>query len=175
MALAAAAGEQELHYTASRQQHLWALLGMKMGEDMICEPAQAIPEEHVQPLPDFAPTRQKSRVGECTMAKALYISSLLCYVSQVCLCSSRCCPNRNRRGSPNRWSKASSLMPVCCRTQAISDVRVISKLPGSSVQMTRLTFAFRNRCKGWSFASGTPPVRRFEGGQHSMTVPHLAS
>jgi hypothetical protein len=26
MALEAAAGEQELHYTASRQQHLWALL-----------------------------------------------------------------------------------------------------------------------------------------------------
>jgi hypothetical protein len=49
---------------ASCQQHLWALLGMKMGEDMIHEPVQAIPEEHVQPLPDEATTRQKSRVGE---------------------------------------------------------------------------------------------------------------
>ncbi len=64
MALEAAAGEQELHYTASRQQHLWALLGMKMGEDMIQQQVQPIPEEHVQPLPDKATTRQKSRVGE---------------------------------------------------------------------------------------------------------------
>ncbi|MBA2287974.1 MAG: hypothetical protein H0W02_21065 [Ktedonobacteraceae bacterium] len=64
MALDAAAGEQELHYTASRQQHLWALLGMKMGQDMIREPVQPISEEHMQPLPDEATTRQKSRVGE---------------------------------------------------------------------------------------------------------------
>ena len=35
MALEAAAGEQEVHYTASRQQHLWALLGMKMDQDVI--------------------------------------------------------------------------------------------------------------------------------------------
>ncbi len=64
MALEAAAGEQELHYTASRQQHLWALLGMKMSEAMIQQQVQPISEEDVQPLPDFAPTRQKSRVGE---------------------------------------------------------------------------------------------------------------
>jgi hypothetical protein len=63
MALEAAAGEQELHYAASRQQHLWVLLGMKMGEDMIREPVQPIPEEHVQLLSDKA-TKQKSRVGE---------------------------------------------------------------------------------------------------------------
>lgn len=63
MALEAAAGEQELHYTASRQQHLWALLGMKMSEAMIREPVQPIQEEQVQPLSDEA-VRQKSRVGE---------------------------------------------------------------------------------------------------------------
>ena len=48
--------EQELHYTASRQQHLWALLGMKMGEEMA--------QEQVQPLPEEAATNQESRVGE---------------------------------------------------------------------------------------------------------------
>jgi hypothetical protein len=64
MALEAAAGEQELHYAASRQQHLWALLGMKMGEDMRGQQVQPIPEERMQPLPDEATVRQKSRVGE---------------------------------------------------------------------------------------------------------------
>jgi DNA polymerase III delta prime subunit len=65
MALEAAAGEQELHYTASRQQHLWALLGMKLDQDVIREPVQPIPVEVVQPLPDeAAPHQQKSRVGE---------------------------------------------------------------------------------------------------------------
>lgn len=64
MALEAAAGEQEVHYTASRQQHLWALLGMKMDQDMIQRQVQPISGEDVQSLPDFAPTRQKSRVGE---------------------------------------------------------------------------------------------------------------
>ncbi|GCE29332.1 ATP-binding protein [Dictyobacter alpinus] len=64
MALEAAAGEQELHYTASRQQHLWALLGMKMGEDMTRKPVQPIPEEHMQPQPEEATTNQRSRVGE---------------------------------------------------------------------------------------------------------------
>jgi len=64
MALEAAAGEQELYYTASRQQRLWALLGMKMDQDMIREPVQPTSEEDVQPLPDEATTRQKSRVGE---------------------------------------------------------------------------------------------------------------
>ncbi len=52
MALEAAAGEQELHYTASRQQHLWALLGMKTDEKM------------VQSLPEEAATSQESHVGE---------------------------------------------------------------------------------------------------------------
>jgi hypothetical protein len=68
MALEAAAGEQELHYTASRQQHLWALLGMKMDQNMIREPVQPIQltsGEDVPPLPDEAtPHQQKSRVGE---------------------------------------------------------------------------------------------------------------
>ncbi len=64
MALEAAAGEQELHYTASRQQHLWALLGMKLDQDMIQRQVQPISGEDVQSLPDFAPKRQKSRVGE---------------------------------------------------------------------------------------------------------------
>ena len=53
-----------MHYTASRQQHLWALLGMKLGEAMIQQQVQPISEEHVQPLPAEAMTRQKSRVGE---------------------------------------------------------------------------------------------------------------
>ncbi|MGH2478257.1 MAG: hypothetical protein ACRDHW_01165 [Ktedonobacteraceae bacterium] len=64
MALEAAAGEQELHYTASRQQHLWALLGMRMDEEMSREPVQPTPEEPVQPQPEEATTRQTSRVGE---------------------------------------------------------------------------------------------------------------
>ncbi len=64
MALEAAAGEQEVYYTASRQQHLWALLGMKMDQDVIREPVQPIPGEDVQPLPGEATTRQKFRVGE---------------------------------------------------------------------------------------------------------------
>jgi hypothetical protein len=60
-----AAGEQELHYTASRQQHLWALLGMKRDQDVIREPVQPIPGEVVQPQPvEAAPHQQKSRVGE---------------------------------------------------------------------------------------------------------------
>jgi hypothetical protein len=87
---------------------------------------------------------------------------------------SRCCPNRKRRGSPSRWSKASALIPVCCKTQSISDANVISKLPGSSEQMTRLTCEAKKRCTGWCFASGTPPIRRFEVGQHSMTMPQAA-
>jgi hypothetical protein len=53
-----------LHYTASRQQHLWALLGMKMNQNVREQQVQPISEEDVQPLPDFAPTRQTSRVGE---------------------------------------------------------------------------------------------------------------
>ncbi len=65
MALEAAAGEQELHYTASRQQHLWALLGMKMDQEVIREPVQTLPGEDVQTLPGEAtPHQQKSRVGE---------------------------------------------------------------------------------------------------------------
>ena len=65
MALEAAAGEQELHYTASRQQHLWALLGMKLDQDVIQQQVQPIPIEAVQPLPDEAtPHQQKSRVSE---------------------------------------------------------------------------------------------------------------
>lgn len=64
MALEAAAGEQELHYTASRQQHLWALLGMKMGEEMAQEQVKPIPEEHVQPMREEAATNQGARVGE---------------------------------------------------------------------------------------------------------------
>ncbi|GHO71692.1 hypothetical protein KSC_105840 [Ktedonobacter sp. SOSP1-52] len=65
MALEAAAGEQELHYTASRQQHLWALLGMKLDQDVIREPVQPIPVEAVQPQPvEPTPHQQKSRVGE---------------------------------------------------------------------------------------------------------------
>lgn len=64
MALEAAAGEQELHYMASRQQHLWALLGMKVGEDMIQQKVQPVPGEHVQLMPEEAATSQRSRVGE---------------------------------------------------------------------------------------------------------------
>ena len=47
MALEAAAGEQELHYTASRQQHLWALLGMKLDQDMIQRQVQPIWGQHI--------------------------------------------------------------------------------------------------------------------------------
>jgi len=53
MALEAANGEQELHYSAARQQRLWALLGMDRG----VETAKAVPVSH--PLPDHTP-----RIGE---------------------------------------------------------------------------------------------------------------
>ena len=38
MAIEAASGEQELHYTASRRQHLWTLLGMNTGSEAQKEP-----------------------------------------------------------------------------------------------------------------------------------------
>lgn len=44
MAMEAAAGEQELHYTASRRQHLWALLGMNMGVEVVKEQITQVPE-----------------------------------------------------------------------------------------------------------------------------------
>lgn len=56
MALEAAAGEQELHYTASRRQHLWTLLGMNMGGEVVTE--QMTPAQEVQEA------RQVTRVGE---------------------------------------------------------------------------------------------------------------
>jgi hypothetical protein len=64
MALEVAAEGQELHYTASRQQHLWTLLGMKMDEEMSQRQAQPAPEEPVQPQPEEAAKSQRSRVGE---------------------------------------------------------------------------------------------------------------
>src|SRR5258708_6943122 len=64
MALGGAGGEQELHYTANRPKPFWALLGMKLDQDMIQRQVQPISGEDVQSLPDFAPKRQKSRVGE---------------------------------------------------------------------------------------------------------------
>jgi hypothetical protein len=70
MALEAAAGEQELHYTASRQQHLWALLGMKMDQDVRQQQVQPIPGEDAQPRPiEATPHQQKSRVGEQQLAR----------------------------------------------------------------------------------------------------------
>ena len=57
-------GEQELHDTASRQQHLWARLRMKLDQDIIQQQVHPISVEGVQSLPDEAATRQKSRVGE---------------------------------------------------------------------------------------------------------------
>ena len=53
MAMEAAAGEQELHYTASRQQHVWTLLGMTMGGETVKE--QMMPAQEV---------KQGTRVGE---------------------------------------------------------------------------------------------------------------
>src|SRR5438128_7790217 len=53
MALEAAAGEQELHYTASRRQHLWALLGMNMGVEGV--------KEQITPAQE---TNQATRIGE---------------------------------------------------------------------------------------------------------------
>src|SRR5258708_4646837 len=47
MAVEAAAGEQELHYTASRQQHLWALLGMKLDQDMIQRQVLPVWGQHI--------------------------------------------------------------------------------------------------------------------------------
>ncbi len=56
MALEAAAGEQELHYTASRRQHLWALLGMNMGGEVV--------QEQMTPVREVPEANQGSRVGE---------------------------------------------------------------------------------------------------------------
>jgi hypothetical protein len=53
MAMEAAAGEQELHYTASRRQHLWTLLGMNMGVEVV--------KEQITPVQE---ARQVTRVGE---------------------------------------------------------------------------------------------------------------
>ncbi|QBD78963.1 hypothetical protein EPA93_24455 [Ktedonosporobacter rubrisoli] len=56
MALEAAAGEQELHYTASRWQHLWALLGMNMDGATVQE--QTVPAQAASEM------TQGSRIGE---------------------------------------------------------------------------------------------------------------
>lgn len=53
MAMEAAAGEQELHYAASCQQHLWTLLGMTMGGEVV--------KEHMTPVQE---AKQGTRVGE---------------------------------------------------------------------------------------------------------------
>lgn len=44
MAMEAAAGEQELHYTASRRHHLWTLLGMNTEAEVQKEPPAKAPE-----------------------------------------------------------------------------------------------------------------------------------
>ncbi|MHB8598864.1 MAG: ATP-binding protein [Ktedonobacteraceae bacterium] len=56
MALEAAAGERELHYTASRRQHLWALLGMNTGGEVV--------QEQMTPTQEVPEAKQGSRVGE---------------------------------------------------------------------------------------------------------------
>lgn len=43
MAMEAASGEQELHYTASHRQHLWTLLGMNTGSEGQKEPPAKAP------------------------------------------------------------------------------------------------------------------------------------
>ncbi len=53
MAMEAAAGEQELHYTASRRQHLWTLLGMNIGLEVV--------KEQITPAQE---AKQVTRVGE---------------------------------------------------------------------------------------------------------------
>jgi hypothetical protein len=56
MALEAAAGEQELHYTASRRQHLWTLLGMNTGGEIV--------HEQMTPAQETPKTNYGSRIGE---------------------------------------------------------------------------------------------------------------
>jgi AAA domain len=56
MALEAVAGEQELHYTAIRRQHLWALLGMNTGGEVV--------QEQMTPTQEVPAAKQGSRVGE---------------------------------------------------------------------------------------------------------------
>ncbi len=53
MAMEAAAGEQELHYTASRRQHLWTLLGMNLSGEAV--------KEQIMPVQE---AKQGTRVGE---------------------------------------------------------------------------------------------------------------
>jgi len=63
MAMEAASGEQELHYTASRRQHLWTLLGMNVGAEGQKEPSAKAPEPQKGPHGDM-PQPVRYDVGE---------------------------------------------------------------------------------------------------------------
>jgi len=65
MAMEAASGEQELHYTASRRQHLWSLLGMSAATERKEEPeavTQAITAEVEKE--ESSPQKKTTRRGE---------------------------------------------------------------------------------------------------------------
>ncbi len=68
MAMEAAAGEQELHYTASRRERLWTLLGMRGTTQRGADgpPAAGVPAEAAQGGEAAAPARKKTthQVGE---------------------------------------------------------------------------------------------------------------
>jgi AAA domain len=78
MAMEAASGEQELHYTASKRQHLWTLLGMNTGVEVQKEPPTKAPEPQKRPrvgVPqpvryDVGEPKSEERAENCSFSGA---------------------------------------------------------------------------------------------------------